>query len=201
MSIGVAKRHCENCAHLRWHTRWQPSSTLTRRLRLLAAPTFGITLLILSVLRYAEQCSAWRCKFCGTPFRSVPRYPSRESVQLPDVQFVNDEYRRQQVFKAKPTNCSGTEYWRWHDKLYLGGSIRSEEWTFRSREVKERDGRRCVMCGSDRPLQTDHIVPLSQGGSNEMENLQTLCKRCHEKKTGRPLDWPNGGSLWPNVKR
>ena len=31
----------------------------------------------------------------------------------------------------------------------------------------------------------DHIVPLSQGGSDEDENLQTLCRRCSDIKTQR----------------
>jgi 5-methylcytosine-specific restriction endonuclease McrA len=29
----------------------------------------------------------------------------------------------------------------------------------------------------------DHVVPLSQGGTNETSNLQTLCRRCHARKT------------------
>jgi len=29
----------------------------------------------------------------------------------------------------------------------------------------------------------DHIVPLVAGGTNEMSNLQTLCRRCHARKT------------------
>ena len=29
----------------------------------------------------------------------------------------------------------------------------------------------------------DHIVPLIDGGSHELDNLQTLCKPCHKKKT------------------
>jgi len=29
----------------------------------------------------------------------------------------------------------------------------------------------------------DHIVPLSQGGTNETSNLQTLCHSCHSRKT------------------
>jgi 5-methylcytosine-specific restriction protein A len=31
--------------------------------------------------------------------------------------------------------------------------------------------------------QTDHIVPLVQGGSNDRSNLQRLCTTCHEAKT------------------
>jgi 5-methylcytosine-specific restriction protein A len=26
-----------------------------------------------------------------------------------------------------------------------------------------------------------HIVPLSEGGSNEEKNLMSLCRSCHEK--------------------
>jgi 5-methylcytosine-specific restriction protein A len=29
----------------------------------------------------------------------------------------------------------------------------------------------------------EHVVPLSQGGTNETSNLQTLCRRCHARKT------------------
>lgn len=29
----------------------------------------------------------------------------------------------------------------------------------------------------------DHITPLSKGGSKGSENLQSLCKPCHSKKT------------------
>ena len=49
-----------------------------------------------------------------------------------------------------------------------------------------RDRGKCVIenCVSG-SWQADHIVPLIDGGSFEMSNLQTLCRRHHNLKTAR----------------
>ena len=31
--------------------------------------------------------------------------------------------------------------------------------------------------------EVDHILPIRQGGGNDWDNLQALCKACHSKKT------------------
>lgn len=54
--------------------------------------------------------------------------------------------------------------------------------------VKERDGYRCVACGSTDELQIDHIHPVKHGGSDDMDNLQTLCGP-HNREKGAQLDW------------
>ena len=54
--------------------------------------------------------------------------------------------------------------------------------------VYNRDGNRCVRCGSRYNLEIDHIVPIAKGGKTEYSNLQTLCHRCNVKK-GDSLDW------------
>lgn len=41
--------------------------------------------------------------------------------------------------------------------------------------------RRCVFCGdAHEGLIADHVIPLSAGGCNLIENIQPLCKRCDE---------------------
>lgn len=45
--------------------------------------------------------------------------------------------------------------------------------------VFERDGHKCVRCGSDDSLQVDHILPQSMDGPHIMENLRTLCRSCN----------------------
>lgn len=55
-------------------------------------------------------------------------------------------------------------------------------------EVFERDGFECQHCGSRESLTVDHIHPESKGGTSEMSNLQTLCRRCNSKKGTRVVE-------------
>ncbi len=54
-------------------------------------------------------------------------------------------------------------------------------------EVKEylleKFGRKCIYCGKDNvPLQVEHIIPKSCGGSNRVSNLTIACIKCNKKK-------------------
>jgi 5-methylcytosine-specific restriction endonuclease McrA len=51
------------------------------------------------------------------------------------------------------------------------------------RAVFERDGGRCVECGSNFDLQYDHILPVAHGGATTLENLQLLCADCNRRKS------------------
>ena len=49
------------------------------------------------------------------------------------------------------------------------------------RQVLERDGWRCQVCGSMQNLQVHHLKFRSHSGSDEEQNLITLCAECHER--------------------
>lgn len=56
--------------------------------------------------------------------------------------------------------------------------------------VLERDGFRCVYCGAtpeDDPLVIDHVQPVADGGTDDIDNLATACEPCNLGKAGRPL--------------
>lgn len=51
--------------------------------------------------------------------------------------------------------------------------------------VWRRDQGRCVNCGNNNNLEFDHIIPISEGGSNTERNIQLLCSNCNKKKSNK----------------
>lgn len=52
-------------------------------------------------------------------------------------------------------------------------------------EVFKRDSFRCQYCGRSAPdviLEVDHIIPVAEGGKNDVMNLITSCRDCNRGK-------------------
>lgn len=71
--------------------------------------------------------------------------------------------------------------------------------------LKARYQFRCLACGRHEselknPLQPDHIVPLSRGGMDGIDNIQPLCKPCNQHKLARTIDYrPDREVAYENV--
>lgn len=58
-------------------------------------------------------------------------------------------------------------------------------------DVFKRDGFVCAYCGAHPPdvlLEVDHIHPVAEGGTNDIDNLVTACENCNRGKGATPLN-------------
>lgn len=56
-------------------------------------------------------------------------------------------------------------------------------------EVWERDGGRCIICGSPVAMPNAHYIPRSAGGLGVPENIVTLCTNFSENKCHYRFDF------------
>ncbi len=70
-------------------------------------------------------------------------------------------------------------------KTQAGGSFTAEEWD----ALCVRHDHRCVACGEQKKLTADHIMPVSKGGSSNIENIQPLCQSCNSRKGDKVIDY------------
>ena len=86
------------------------------------------------------------------------------------------EYHNGKISKEKLMNGSDTG----NKRVTIPLSVR---WM-----VLKRDNYTCQSCGqsparnNEVELEIDHILPVSQGGTNQIDNLRTLCKKCNQGK-------------------
>ena len=87
------------------------------------------------------------------------------------------------------TFISTEEFYRWNDtrETEFESSGFEEQTRHISQDVKDdvwnRDGGKCVQCGSNENLEFDHIIPHSKGGANTYRNIQLLCQSCNRQKS------------------
>lgn len=84
--------------------------------------------------------------------------------------------------------------WKGGVKLEIDARLDRWEWRLRRQEVYARDNWLCQDCGTKclntsdsklypkRKIQAHHIIGRRDGGSDDLENLVTLCMSCHHKR-------------------
>lgn len=66
-----------------------------------------------------------------------------------------------------------------------GGSFTAQEWKSLCRFYDYR----CLCCHKKTKLTPDHIIPVSKGGTSNIENIQPLCLPCNCRKRARIIDY------------
>jgi 5-methylcytosine-specific restriction endonuclease McrA len=60
-----------------------------------------------------------------------------------------------------------------------------EEWNL----LVERCGSKCLACKKVRKMTPDHVIPLSLGGADTIDNIQPLCRSCNCSKGSKMTDY------------
>jgi len=134
---------------------------------------------------YRERVKAW----------SRQRGPENERRRR-ERYHANPEYRQRlrergnkgnQRYRQSPKGKAGNKaHWRqWRArKVNAIGSHTAAEWEL----LCERYGHICLACGQRLPLTEDHVVPLVRGGTDDISNIQPLCRPCNSRKGSQTID-------------
>lgn len=106
----------------------------------------------------------------------------------------NDKYRLRNALRARLWRAQQNDEYRLRNaerqrnretaRKSNGGSFTLEEWV----ALCNHYGNVCLACGKSE-VTIDHIVPISKGGSSNIDNLQPLCGRCNTRKRDEIIDY------------
>lgn len=83
---------------------------------------------------------------------------------------IHLKYRKSEKGRAKRTRRS--------QNYRAAGDFDVDAWNAKLKEHNYE----CVMCGTTERITIDHIIPISKGGTNHIDNLQPLCMSCNCSK-------------------
>lgn len=99
-------------------------------------------------------------------------------IKLAPITGIQQELVRFDTQALENPEISGVEY---QQGTLLGYEVREY--------LLEKWGRECAYCGTKEvPLEVEHIVPKSKGGSNRASNLTLACHECNSGKDNLPIE-------------
>lgn len=138
------------------------------------------------------------CEVCGTEFRFKASHAAKGEGRYCSMKCRSIGYIQRGVMSGKnapryidgmsqsPEYVRRASHNRRVQKRGNGGEYTIQAW----KELCDKHGNKCLACGRDDVLLTvDHVVPVVLGGTNDISNLQPLCKSCNSKKHAQVIDY------------
>jgi len=125
-------------------------------------------------------------KKCCDNYRAKNKDKIRESDKLYRKHHFNERYKYNKLYFLKNPDKIKIYAQRYRNRLLnASGNYTRQEWI----DLCSKCGNRCICCGLEVKLTVDHIIPLSRGGSNCIDNIQPLCKNCNSSKNNKIIDY------------
>ena len=121
--------------------------------------------------------------FCSMKCYSLFRKNKLPLMEQHAYKGVRKEGQSKQVYhqnycRRHPKNISHLKSRRYVRERNAIGSHTLQQWE----DLKIEFNNRCGFCRDKKKLTKDHIIPLSEGGTDYIDNIQPLCKNCNSKK-------------------
>lgn len=108
------------------------------------------------------------------------RAKSKLAEEKVKIAIRSKEYKKNHPEKvAEQRHLRRARLWK------AAGSHTPKEWG----ELKEKYNNLCLCCGEKKKLTVDHVIPLSKGGTNDIDNIQPLCASCNSRKNTKEIDY------------
>jgi hypothetical protein len=151
--------------------------------------------------KHNEKNREWRQRYPDRAKEAIRRWrennPDRERELSRQWRINNRERGKEtarQWRKNNPEKAMAIVHRRLAKKRGNGGSFTAAEWTALCKQYNNY----CLACGrKDVKLTADHVLPLSLGGTSNIDNIQPLCQSCNSSKNNRHIDYRTK----PNISR
>ncbi len=111
---------------------------------------------------------------CGADKSSLNEFLGRMTKEFVIPAFSGGERRRRECTDGRRSTI---------DWSLATPRPSEDEWYRLKAAVFRRDGFICTYCGdTETKFTADHVVPLSRGGTNDLENLVSCCVPCNNSK-------------------
>ena len=124
-----------------------------------------------------EKYNKWRSSHLDYEYERGKKYRAQNKERYT---LLNRLWR-----KLNPAKALENKYRRRRRIREAGGSFTAQEWI----DLCNKYDNKCLCCGEKTKLTPDHVVPISKGGTNYIENIQPLCMGCNRKKNAKTIDY------------
>jgi 5-methylcytosine-specific restriction endonuclease McrA len=119
----------------------------------------------------------------GTDYRKSHRELLRERARSHNPKYYaahKDEMRAYSAMWRKNNKALVCHYsWRRYHRVRGAGPLPSD----RLLAIRYADqGGRCAYCRQEKPLELEHLFPVSKGGTNSLDNILYACRSCNASK-------------------
>lgn len=121
--------------------------------------------------------------FCDRKCYALYRKEKMPFYEQPSYKGVRKKGQTKQIYhklycKKHPKRISHLKARRYAREKGAVGSHTLKEWE----DLQIEFDNKCAFCRKKTKLTKDHIIPLSEGGTDYIENIQPLCRSCNSKK-------------------